>query len=596
VSSSITAGYKPVSTERTIADDGAGALTGSTLTAPGTIDYETGAYSFTIAGGSAAPYDRGDVRATYTQDAWAVPAISAGAWGENLKLELVGNDDYFTTATGVYSRFDLRVFLRDSTTSPFALKETFSALDFVDENSNSYAPVVVNDADTGSKLIELTDPPFDATGPSGQLNARARTAVLGVGNRSLTAFGSTSGSTAELVIGTASPIVTAAHRADPLTASVQPRTVRIVYRANGDTVDRVITDDGSGNLTGDVGTGTNKVNYDTGHLAFVTSAAPDVSGLISCTYSLTPTETASEELFDGGSDGVAGVGRTEMTSPSLKAAKRGMYALTTVDEFLNLGIMDLAGNVTCALDQQTEAETNQRWFVVLCTPQGMTPQQAKDYRRNTLGINSSYCALYYPWVRIADPVRNRNINIPPLGHVIGVYARTDANKSVGKAPAGTEDGKLLFSTGLERNLTFDELDILDPNGVNALIDTPQTGRVVWGASTLESPPADFEFVHARRLFIFLERSTFNGSFPFVWENIGPSLWSRVKTSMEGLLYNVWQSGALKGDTQDEAFRVVCELSNNPIEVQRAKRVICDVYAAVNDPGKYLHFRFSKRQS
>jgi phage tail sheath protein FI len=231
---------------------------------------------------------------------------------------------------------------------------------------------------------------------------------------------------------------------------------------------------------------------------------------------------------------------------------------------------------------------------VLTTPEGMSPQQARDYRRFTLGINSSYAALYYPWVRIADPVRRRNVNIPPIGHVVGVYARTDANQSVGKAPAGTEDGKLLFSVGLERVLSFDEVDILDPNGVNVLMDTPQTRRCVWGASTLESPPGDFEFVHARRLFIFLERSTFNGSFVFVWQNIGPSLWTRVKTSMESFLDNVWRSGALKGETAAEAFTVTCDISNNPLEVQRAKEVICDVDAAINEPGKYVRFRFRRK--
>jgi hypothetical protein len=309
-----------------------------------------------------------------------------------------------------------------------------------------------------------------------------------------------------------------------------------------------------------------------------------------------PTDTLQQETLTGGSNGTAPIGRSELTNPSLLTDREGMYALLPTDELINLTIPDAAGNVTMSNDQITEAERNEKWFIILATPQGYTPQQARDYRVNTLGANSSYAALYYPWITIADPVTDLPTNIPPGGHIAGVYARTDSNKSVGKAPAGTEDGKLLFSEGLERTLEFEEVDILHPKQVNALMDTPQTGRAVWGARTLENPPSDFRYVHARRLFNFLKKSIFDGTHGFVFEDVGPSLWSRIRLSIESFMLTLFGQGLFKGETPAEAFTVICDETNNPQNVQDAGLVYCDIYVAVNVPGEFIVFRLQQQVS
>ncbi|MBW2169343.1 MAG: phage tail sheath family protein [Deltaproteobacteria bacterium] len=271
-----------------------------------------------------------------------------------------------------------------------------------------------------------------------------------------------------------------------------------------------------------------------------------------------------------------------------------MYALLTTNELINMTIPDAAGDVTMSVDQVTEAERNEHWFIILATPPGYTPAQARDWRINTLGITSSYSALYYPYIQIADPVTDLPANIPPGGHIAGVYARTDASKSVGKAPAGTVDGKLLFATGVERKLEFAEIDILHPNQVNAIINTPQTGLVVWGARTLERPPSDFRYVHVRRLFNFLKASIFNSTHGFVFENVGPPLWSKIRLSVESFLLTQFQQGLFKGGTPAEAYAVICDETNNPKNVQDAGYVYCDIYVAPNTPGEFIVFRIQQK--
>lgn len=599
----ITMGWTEATASVSVLDDGLGGLTGATLTAPGTIDYDTGAYAFTVAVPSPAPHRNNAVLAAYTQRVFELDASSRGIWGDDLRVDVRGNDGGFARDTAAYSLFDVLVYLRDTDTAVFELQETYREVVFDDPASGSYFASLLNDPETGSDLVEVTTPSNEDIAPL-SLGGLARTRSVGSGNGTATQFGSTTTADPD-----GFPTIPESRRTAALETPVSPGSIRITWRATGDTADRVITDDGAGNLTGAVdpaaAVGFNRVDYDTGKIAFQTTVAVGsvVSGIpaaaitagrqITAAFRLEAAETTHQDSLTGGSDGVAGIGRNELTDPTLKENAMGMYALLAPDELLNVGIMDAAGDVTMAQDQVAEAETNGKWFIILSTPQGQTPQQARDYRRFTLGVSSSYAALYYPWIRIADPVTDLSLDIPPLGHLAGVYARTDSNKNVSKAPAGTEDGRLLFSIGLERKLSFGQLDILHPSQVNAIIDTPQTGRVVWGARSLELPQADFRYLQVRRLFNFLKASIFNSTHGFVFENVGAGLRTRIQMSASSFMLNLFNQGYFKGATPSQAYRVVCDETNNPVEVEEAGEVICDIYVAANKPGEFIRFRLQQ---
>ena len=201
--------------------------------------------------------------------------------------------------------------------------------------------------------------------------------------------------------------------------------------------------------------------------------------------------------------------------------------------------------------------------------------------------------MYWPWIDVTDPLNSqKTLTIPPHAHIAGVYARTDKNKNVGKAPGGTVDGALQFLSGLESNPDKGERDTVYPVRVNPLINTTQTGLAVWGVRTM-SPTSDvLKYVNAVRLFQFVEKSVFNSTFGFVFESITPGLYTRIKTTIDGFLNNLFQSGYLAGSTPLQAYFVVCDHTNNPPEVVNQGQVIVDIGIAPNKPAEFIIFRFS----
>lgn len=596
----ITIGYTPQGALQTVVDDGAGALTGVALTAPGTINYATGAYAFTTTA-PLKPADHALVLAAYTQNSHDLDPISKGVWANDLRVDVRGNIDSFDRATATYSRHDVNVLLDG------VVQETFLDVSFTDPSDPDYFISVVNDPTQGSDLIIATAPANEDVAPQ-SLSGKLRVRGAGSGNSVNQNYGSTGAADPD-----GYPSIPVGFRSQAMETPVQQGSVVITYTDSAG-VARTVRDDGNGNLIGDVDpappTGFNRINYTNGKWAFravvavskaetshlLAPTGPRPGSIISATHRKQPSATSVQNAFAGGSDGVAGITRNELTDPALKVDRRGMYALLTSGELLNVGIPDAAGDVTMAVDQVTEAETNGQWFIILASPPGMTPQQVRDWRRFTLGITSSYAALYYPYITITDPVTDRGANIPPIGHIAGVYARTDTNKSVGKAPAGTDDGRLLFSVGLERRLEFAEIDTFFTSQVNALIDQPQTGRVVWGARTLENPPDDFRYVHVRRLFNFLKKSIFDGTHGFVFENVGAALRQRISITVESFLRVLFNQGLFKGATTAEAFNVVCDETNNTSDDEENGTVICDIFIAVNKPGEFIVFRIQQKFS
>lgn len=599
----MTAGYTPVLPAITVSDDGVGGWNApATL---GTIDYATGEWTMTV---PAAPSASIPIDVAYDQIVWAATASSAGTWGNDVRLDARGDDDYLDDPTATYSRYDVLVYMDDGS-GTYVLDEIFEGLSFTDPTDSKYVGDVLNNIGTGSKLVALTEPSNEDVGPR-TLSGFSRSRAVGGGNGGLgvtpvTEYGSTDGTggSANIPVGIRTPV---------LETPVQPNSISISYvDITGET--RTIVDDGDGNLTGDVdgaaAANFNVVNYSTGAFAFKVPSGQEVQeaetshllvptgpvpqSIITGVHYIEPTETVEQDVFANGTDGAA-LTRNEITDPTLLADRDGMYALLVPDEIMNVAIPDTAGDVTMSTDQVTEAERNGQWFIILASPPGLSPQQVKNYRVNTLGVSSSYAALYYPYITISDPVTDLPTNIPPGGHIAGIYARTDSSKSVGKAPAGVEDGKLSFSIGLERDLDFGEIDILHPRQINSLIDKAQTGRVVWGARTLENPPADFRFVHVRRLFNFLKKSIFNSTHGFVFENVGAALRSRIRLSVENFMLTLYGQGMFKGNSPSEAFAVICDETNNPKEVEDSGTVICDIYVAANTPGEFIVFRVQQK--
>lgn len=216
---------------------------------------------------------------------------------------------------------------------------------------------------------------------------------------------------------------------------------------------------------------------------------------------------------------------------------------------------------------------------------------------NVLPDNSDYAAFYFPWIQVFDPatkiqnpVGEGLIYVPPSGHVAGIYARVDTNRGVHKAPANEP---VFGALGLKYNLSKAQQDGLNPQGVNCIRDLNGNIRV-WGARTIGgNANGEWKYVNVRRLFLFLRESIDEGTQWVVFEPNDPSLWAKITRNVTAFLTNVWRSGALFGNTPQQAFYVKCNAETNPPEVRDAGQVVTEIGVAIVKPAEFVIFRLSQ---
>ncbi len=229
-------------------------------------------------------------------------------------------------------------------------------------------------------------------------------------------------------------------------------------------------------------------------------------------------------------------------------------------------------------------------FAAIDTPPGLNAQQAKEWREY-VNFDSSYAALYYPWIEIADLSGTGSTTkfVPPSGHMVGIYNRTDSDRGVHKAPANEV---VRGAISLEINLSRGEQDTLNPIGVNCIRTFPGRGIRVWGGRTLSSN-GSWRYINVRRLFIMVEASMDAGLQWVVFEPNDSTLWAKVRRDVTAFLRNVWRGGALFGTTPDQAFYVKCDEELNPSEVRDLGQLIIEVGLAPVKPAEFVIFRISQ---
>ncbi|MCD0158867.1 phage tail sheath subtilisin-like domain-containing protein [Deinococcus sp. 6GRE01] len=233
-------------------------------------------------------------------------------------------------------------------------------------------------------------------------------------------------------------------------------------------------------------------------------------------------------------------------------------------------------------------ERNANRIALLDTPPDLTPQQAVKWRNVDTNFDSSYAAMYYPWLKIEGPDGNPMM-VPPSGFVAGIYARNDVERGVHKAPANEVVRGIL---GPAIQITKSEQDILNPIGVNCIREFPGMGVRVWGARTLSSN-AQWRYVPVRRLFNYVETSIERGTQWAVFEPNDENLWFRIRRDINSFLTSVWRDGALFGNTTREAFYVKCDAELNPDEIRDRGILQVEIGMAPVKPAEFIVFRFSQ---
>jgi hypothetical protein len=282
------------------------------------------------------------------------------------------------------------------------------------------------------------------------------------------------------------------------------------------------------------------------------------------------------------------------------ATRSGIGGLEAIDEVTMLsipdlmsayqkGLIDLEGVKAVQLAMITHCELMGDRMAILDPPPALNAQEIKNWRVEEAGYDSKYAALYWPWIKVFDPASGTNVNVPPSGHMAGIWGRNDDSRGVHKAPANEI---VRGAISLEINITKAEHDLLNPIGVNAVRSFPGRGIRVWGARTLSSDPA-WRYINVRRLFNYLEESILQGTDWVVFEPNDPNLWAKIRRTIAAFLVNEWRKGALFGSTPNEAFYVKCDGETNPAEGIDAGQVICEIGLAPVKPAEFVIFRLSQ---
>ncbi|MSP13084.1 MAG: phage tail sheath family protein [Chloroflexi bacterium] len=207
--------------------------------------------------------------------------------------------------------------------------------------------------------------------------------------------------------------------------------------------------------------------------------------------------------------------------------------------------------------------------------------------------DGGYGAFYFPWITVRDPLSGEVVNVPPGGHVAGIWARTDATRGVHKAPANEAIRGALNVTYL---LTREEQGELNQAGINCIRFFPREGIRVWGARTLAAGSSEWRYINVRRLFNMIEESIALSTRWIVFEPNDRTLWKSIRRDVNAFLTRIWRDGALMGSTPEEAFFVRCDEETNPPDMIDAGIVVTLIGIAPVKPAEFIVFRISQAAS
>jgi phage tail sheath protein FI len=303
----------------------------------------------------------------------------------------------------------------------------------------------------------------------------------------------------------------------------------------------------------------------------------------------------SQTLANGG-DGIP-VTATQLEGTVVGDIPTGLRALERIED---IAIVAAPGSAALPTSDERQAARNalishcerMRYrFAILSADRNLDTADIREVRSKH---DSTYAALYYPWVVVRNPSGGQGAGrdtllLPPDGAIAGIYGRTDVSRGVHKAPANeVVRGVLRFSREIDKG----NQDTLNPEGINCLRFFEGRGYRVWGARTITSDP-EWIYLNVRRLFIYLEHSIDRGTQWAVFEPNNEELWLKIRLTIESFLTDVWRTGALMGTRPEDAFFVRCDRSTMTQGDLDNGRLICLIGVAPTKPAEFVIFRIGQ---
>ena len=539
-----------------------------------------------------------------------VTAVGPGAWGGNVLVWVRGATQADTAAVPPRDWFRITVlYYRDGIPDPFVdptsaanlgnpqrrepdVLEDFDNLTFEDGRSN----YVVNVISTSSKLIEVR---FWDTA-NNQEGTSARPSNFGAAT-----------ATASVALATGDPDTELLVQATGPGEWANKLTIDVADGANPDTFQIIVQEDGTPIETydnvpdADPGQALNMVNGTSARIRLSWQQANPPNPITPTR----PDDVTGEHLAQGTDTNLQKANNGAAITPTDYAGdpaaapdvRTGLAGLELIDE-VNLLIApdevntNINNRFQIRNDVINQCERLRDRFAILSIDQGQGDLQNIRPPRD-----STYGAVYFPWIRVFDARTQDTLLVPPVGHMAGIYARTDTERGVHKAPANEVVRGMVYRdiNSTRRPLEFNTgkagQDILNPRGVNVIRDFRADGRSirVWGARTMSSDPL-WRYVNVRRLFLFVEESIDEGTQWVVFEPNEEKTWARVRQTVRNFLLIVWRSGALRGLTEEEAFFVRCDRTTMTEADIDAGRLICEIGIAPVKPAEFVIFRIQQK--
>jgi phage tail sheath protein FI len=302
-----------------------------------------------------------------------------------------------------------------------------------------------------------------------------------------------------------------------------------------------------------------------------------------------PSDRPVIGVFDlsGGDDGVTGLDDADYSGDP--SQHTGFYAFDEIDA---LNLIMVPGVTTAEVIHAgiTYAENRQDLMLLAETPIHLEPLEAVDFRKGQGmyshgAFNSSYAALYYPWIEINDPVTGKRKLIPPSGAVAGCYARSDKKAHVWYAPAGIDRGRIFNALSLGYKTSRGERDVLYPDGVNVIASFPDSGINIWGQKTLQSQPSALDRVNVRRLMMFIEEAIAESSRFVVFEPNNPQTWRALIRLINPFMQDIKDKGGIYD------FAVQCDEETNTPAVIDRNELVARVFVKPTKTAEFIELNF-----
>jgi phage tail sheath protein FI len=302
-----------------------------------------------------------------------------------------------------------------------------------------------------------------------------------------------------------------------------------------------------------------------------------------------PTDRPVIGVFDlsGGDDGLTGLDDADYSGDP--SQHTGFYAFDEIDA---LNLIMVPGVTTAEVIHAgvTYVENRQDLMLLAETPIHLEPLEAVDFRKGQGmyshgAFNSSYAALYYPWIEINDPVTGKRKLVPPSGAVAGCYARSDKKTHVWYAPAGIDRGRVFNALSLGYKTSRGERDVLYPEGVNVIASFPDSGINIWGQKTLQSQPSALDRVNVRRLMMFIEEAIAESSRFVVFEPNNPQTWRALIRLINPFMQDIKDKGGLYD------FAVQCDEETNTPAVIDRNELVARVFVKPTKTAEFIELNF-----